>query len=155
MVSVFYGFRSCSSARGARRAKGGIVPSSPQIHDRAGGARARSDSDIVMRSPAAKDPDLTSGLRGFNPGRPRFQGNCVCLFFACLLLACCLLLLVFLCFCFLLEPGGKAEKQSREAPLRVMFPLRFRHVSVTFPWCASPWPLPGASVKEASIREQS
>ena len=108
-----------------------------------------------MRSPAAKDPDLTSGLRGFNPGRARFQGNCVCLF----LLACCLLLFVF---CFLPEPGGKAEKQSREAVLRVVlpltFPLRFHHVSITFPLRfrgAPPRGLcPGASVKEASVREQ-
>ena len=57
--------------------------------------------------------------------------------FACFLLACCLLVACFACFllfvCFILEPGGKAEKQSREAPLRVMFPLRFRYVSVTRP----------------------
>ena len=99
-----------------------------------------------MRSLAAQDPDLTSGLLGFNPGRAHFQGNCVCLF----LLACCLLLFVFF---FLAEPGGKAEKQSREAVLRVVIPLRFRYVSVTFPLrfrCvsvafprrASPRPLP-------------
>ena len=104
-----------------------------------------------MPSPAAKDPDLTSGLREFNPGRARFQGNCICLF----LLACCLLLFVF---CFLPEPGGKAEKQSREAVLRVVFPLRFRYVSVTFPLRfrgAPPRGLcPGASVKEAPVREQ-
>ena len=57
-----------------------IIFDSSQIRDCAGDTRARSDSDIVMRSPAAKDPDLTSWLRGFNPRRARFQGNCVCLF---------------------------------------------------------------------------
>ena len=113
-----------------------------------------------MRSPAAKDPDLTSGLRGFNPGRARFQGNCVCLF----LLACCSLCLFvarFACFCllvclflfvccFLPEPGGKTEKQSREAVLRVVFLLRFRYVSVTFPLrfrCVSVARLPVASAQ--------
>ena len=74
----------------------------------------------------------------------------------CLLVACfCLFLFVF---CFLPEPGGKAEKQSREAVLRVVFPLRFRYVSVTFPLRfrgAPPRGLClGASVKEASVREQ-
>ena len=157
----FYGFRSGHSRRGLGRAVGGMPPIRHEL------ATALGGGGIVMRSPAAKDPDLTSGLRAFNPGRARFQGNCVCFF----LLACCLLVA---CFClffvlvlrFLFEPGGKAEKQSREAPLRVMFPLRLRyasvtlplrfsHVSVAFPWCASPWPLPGASVKETSLREQS
>ena len=119
-----------------------IIFDSSQIRDCAGDPRARSDSDIVMRSPAAKDPDLTSGLRGFNPGRARFQGNCVCL----LLLACCLLLFVFVCF---LLPS-RALRQSREAEPRssatcrasATFPLRFRYVSVAFPWRASLWPLP-------------
>ena len=118
-----------------------------------------------MHSPAAKDPDLTSGLRGFNPGRARFQGNCVCLF----LLACCLLLFVFVGFLF----PSRAGRQSREAEPRsllcVVFPLRFRYVSVTFPlrfrYISVAFPLRfrgahprglclGASVKEASVREQ-
>ena len=133
MVSVvagkhlFNGFRACGSKRNNFR----VVT----IRDCAGDARARSDSEIVMRSPAAKDPDLTSGLRGFNPGRALFQGNCVCLF----LLACCLLLFVFVCFCFLLclpgeaKPRSRAEKQcyvSCSRCVSVTFPLRFRCVSV-------------------------
>ena len=161
---LWFPFLQLQARVGARR--GWDASGSRQIHDCAGDARARSDSGIAMRSPVVKDPGSTSGPRGFNPGRARFQGNCVFLFFACLLLSCCLFLLVCLFCCFLLEPGGKAEKQSREAPLHVMFPLRvrhasimfparLRHVSVAFPWCASPWPLPGASVKEASVREQS
>ena len=100
-----------------------------------------------MRSQAAKDPDLTSGLRGFNPRRARFQGNCVCLF----------LFIV----CFLPEPGGKAEKQSREAVLRVVFPLRFRYVSVASPLrfrCVSvarlPWLLPRGKC-EGSLRQRA
>ena len=129
----------------------------------AGDARARSDSGIAIRSPAAKDPDLISGLRGFNPGRARFQGNCVCLLFVCLLLACCLLLLVF-CWLFVSSSSRGATLRSRAERHRyvlcfrhasVTLPLRFRYISVTFPWCASPWPLPGASAKEATIREQS
>ena len=127
---------------------------------------ARSDSGIAMRNPAAKDPDLTSGLCGFNPGRAHFQGNFVCL---CLLAYVCLLVACFLlasaCCCFV------ASFSSREAKLRSRaerhryvpcllyvsgtFPARLRYVSVTYLWCASPWPLPWASVKEASIREQS
>ena len=107
-----------------------IIFDSSQIRDCAGDARARSDSDIVMRSPAAKDPDLTSRLRRFNPGRARFQGNRVCLF----LLAWCLLLLVFVGF---LIPS-RAVRQSREAEPRssatrrvsATCPLRFRCVSV-------------------------
>ena len=124
---------------------------SSQVRDCAGDTGARSDSDIVMRSPAAKDPDLTSGLRGFNPGRALV---CVSLLVACF----CLFLLVFW---LLPEPGGKAEKQSREAVLRVVFPLRsvrFRYVSVAFPVRASQWPLPrgkceGSLCQRAIIKE--
>ena len=127
-----------------------IIFESSQIRDCAADPRARNGRDIVMRSPAAKDPDLTSGLRGFNPGHARFQGNCVCL-----LLACCLFLFVF---CFFPEPGGKAEKQSREAVLRVVLPQRFRYVSVAFPWRASPRLLPrgkceGGRRQRAIIKE--
>ena len=111
-------------------ATGDLILDSSHIRDCAGDARARSDSVVVMRIPVAKDPDLTSGLHGFNPGRARFQGNCVCLF----LLACCLLLFVFVCF---LLPS-RAGRQSREAEPRssatcrvsATFPLRFRCVSV-------------------------
>ena len=124
-----------------------IIFDSSQIRDCAGDTRARSDSDIVIRSPAAKDPDLTSGLRGFNPGRARFQGNCVCLLVACF----CLFLFVF---CFLPEPGGKAEKQSREAVLHVVLPLRFRYVSVAFPWRASSRRLPRGKC-EGSLRQRA
>ena len=48
------------------------ISGTPQLDDCAD-AWARSDSDIVMRSPAAKDPDLTSGLRGFNSGLRAFS----------------------------------------------------------------------------------
>ena len=116
----------CSFMVPVLAAAGETISGSSQVRDCAGDTRARSDSDSCMRSPAAKDPDLTSGLRGFNPGRARFQGNCVCLF----LLTCCLLLFVF---CFLPEPGGKAEKQCYLSCFRsvsVTFPLRFRCVSV-------------------------
>ena len=119
---------------------------SSQVRDCAGDTGARSDSDIVMRSPAAKDPDLTSGLRGFNPGRALV---CVSLLVACF----CLFLLVFW---LLPEPGGKAEKQSRDAVLRVVFPLRFRCVSfpLRFQWRASPWPLPRGAC-EGSPRQRA
>ena len=74
----------------------------------------------------------------------------------CLLVAC--LFFVYVGFLFLPEPGGKTEKQSREAVLRVVFPLRFRYVSVTFPLRfrgAPPRGLcPGASAEEAAVREQ-
>ena len=104
----------------------------PQIHDRAGDAWARSDSGIVTRSPAAKDPDLTSGLRGFNPGRARFQGNCVCLFFACLLLACCLLVAcVLFVFCSFSSRGAKLGSRAE----RHRYVSCFRYASVTFPLC--------------------
>ena len=93
-----------------------------------------------MRRPAAKDPDLTSGLRGFNPGRARIHGNCVCLFFACLLLACCLLLLVFVVFFPFSSLGAKlrsrAERHRYVSCFRCVsgtLPLRFRYVSVRFP----------------------
>ena len=85
----------------AEARRGWDATDSPQTRDCAGDAQARSDSGIVTRSPAAKDPDLTSGLLGFNPGRARVQGNCVCLFFACLLLACCLLVACLLLACCL------------------------------------------------------
>ena len=126
-----------------------IIFDSSQIRDCAGDTRARSDSDTVTRSPATKDPDLTSGLCGFNPGRARFQGNCVCL-----LLACCLCLFVFVCFCSFPSqkamPRSRAEKQcyvSCFGYVSVAFPLRFRGAPPHGP-CS------GASVKEASIREQ-
>ena len=90
---------AASGQAGAEARRGWDATDSPQIHERAGEARARSDSGIAMCNPAAKDPDLTSALRGFNPGRACFQGNCGCLCFACLLLACCLLVA---CFCLLL-----------------------------------------------------
>ena len=99
-------------------------------------------------SPAARDPDLMSGLRGFNRGRARFQGNCCCLF-----VVCCLV--VF----WAGEHSREAEPRST-ATCRVSatLPLRFRYVSVMFPWCASFLLLrgtcQGASVKEASAREQ-
>ena len=82
---------SCCSMVPVLAAASEVLFDSSQIRDCAVDTRARSDSDIAMRSPAAKDPDLTSGLRGFNPWRARFQGNCVCLF-----------LLVFVCFCLFL-----------------------------------------------------
>ena len=157
MVSVVAGKHVCLMVS-VLAAASEIIFDSSQIRDCAGDTRARSDSDIVMRSPAAKDPDLTSGLRGFNPGRARFQGNCVCLF----LLACCLLLFVFVGF---LIPS-RAGRQSREAEPRssatcrvsATFPLRFRYVSVAFPLRfrgAPPRGLClGASAKEASVREQ-
>ena len=79
-----------------------IIFDSSQIRDCAGDPRARSDSDIVMRSPAAKDPDLTSGL------------GCVCSItgvrvFKVIAFACCCLLVACFClflfvFCFLPEP---------------------------------------------------
>ena len=94
MASVVAGKHSFVLMVSMPAAASEIIVDSSQIRDCTGDTRARSDSDIVMRSPAAKDPDLTSGLRGFNPGRARFQGNCVCL----LLLACCLLLFVLLVF---------------------------------------------------------
>ena len=136
MVSVV-GFLMVSVVAGKRCLMVSVLPAaskiifgSSQIRDCAGDTRARSDSDIAMRSPAAKDPDLTSGLRGFIPGRVRFQGNYVCLF----VLACCLLLFVFVCF---LLPS-RAGRQSREAEPRssatclvsATFPLRFCCVSV-------------------------
>ena len=51
MVSVvarkhlFYGFRSCGSKRGPRRAEGGVIPVCPpnKNHDCAGDAQARSE----------------------------------------------------------------------------------------------------------------
>ena len=106
---------------------------SPQIRDGAGDTRARIDSDIVMRSPAAKDPDLTSGLRGFNPGRARFKVIAFACF--CLLVACfCLFLLVFGSFPSReAKPRSRAEKQCYVSCFRyvsVAFPLRFRCVSV-------------------------
>ena len=136
---------------------------------------------IVASSHSAQQPRILTwllGCVGSIPGARVFKVIAFacflfacCLLVACLLLACCLLVACFCLFsffvaCFLLRPGSKAEKQSREAPLRVMSPLRFRYASVTlplrfryvfvtFPWCASPWLLPGASVKEASVGEQS
>ena len=114
MVSVVAGkhflwFPFLQQQARAEAGRGWDATDSPQIHDRAGDARARSHSGIVMRSPAAKDPDLTSGLHGLSPGCARFQGNCICLFVACLLLACFLLLLV-VCL-FLLFPS-RAGGQS-------------------------------------------
>ena len=125
-----------------------IIVDSSQLRDCTGNARARSDSDIAMRSPAAKDPDLTSGLRGFSPGRARFQVNCVCLF----LLACCLLLFVF----FDSFPSQEAKPRSRaEKQCYVScFPLRFRFVSVAFPWRAPPWPLPRGKC-DGSLRQRA
>ena len=136
----------------AEERRGWDATDSPQNHDCAGDASARSDGGTAMHSPAAKDPDLTSGLREFNPGRARFQGSCVCLFFACLLLACCLLvacLLLACCLLLLVFYLLFVSPSSREAKLRsraerhryascfryvsVTFPLRFRYVSVTFP----------------------
>ena len=156
---AFYGFRRgrktlFSLVVSVLAAASEIIFDSSQIRDCAGDTRARNDSDIVMRSPAARDSDLTSGLRGFNPGRVRFQGNCVCLF----LFACCLLLFVFVGF---LIPS-RAGRQSREAEPRssatcrvsAMFPLRFRYVSVAFPWRASPWPLPRGKC-EGSLRQRA
>ena len=147
MVSVVAGRRFFVLMVPVLAAASGIILDSPRIRDCAGDTRARSDSDTVMRSPAAKDPDLISGLRGFNPGRARFQGNCVCLF----LLACCLLLFVLVVFFVPSRAGG----QSREAEPRssatcrvsATFPLRFRGAPPRGP-CL------GASAKEASVREQ-
>ena len=131
-----------------------IIFDSSQIRDCAGDTRARSDSDIVIRSPAAKDPDLTSGLRGFNPGRARFQGNCVCLF----LLACCLLLFAFVCFCWFFDSFPSREAQPRSRAEKQCYVSCFRYVSVTFPLRFRGAPLRGlclgASAKEASAREQ-
>ena len=156
MVSVVAGRRFFVLMVPVLAAASGIILDSPRIRDCAGDTRARSDSDTVMRSPAAKDPDLISGLRGFNPGRARFQGNCVCLFLlAC---ACCFLLFVFVGFLVPSRAGG----QSREAEPRSSatcrvsstFPLRFRYVSVAFPWRASPWPLPRGKC-EGSLRQRA
>ena len=59
MVSVVAGKRFFMAS--ALAAASEIIFDSSQVRDCAGDTRARSDSDIVMRSPAAKNPDLTSG----------------------------------------------------------------------------------------------
>ena len=141
MVSVVAGFFCWSpllqqQARAEAR-RGWDATDSPQFHDCAGDAEARGDCGIVMRIPAAKDPDLTSGLRGFNPWRLRFQGNCVCLFFVCLLLACCLLVACFclfvVCCLFVLASFSSREAKLRSRAERHRYASYFRYASVTFP----------------------
>ena len=158
--NIFLWFPFLRQQARAEARRGWDATDSPQTHDCAGDAQARSDSGTVMRSPAAKDPDLTSGLRGFNPGGARvvkviafacFLLAC-CLLVACLLLACCLLvaclLLAFACFCLFFfvfvvsfssreaKLRSRAERHRYVSCFRYVsgaLPLRFRYVSATFP----------------------
>ena len=148
----FYGFRRVRKASfclvSMLAAASEIISDSSQIRDRAGDTRARSDSDIAMRSPAAKDPYLTSGLRGFNPGRARFLKVIV---FACF----CLLVA---CFCLFFASFPSRGEKPRSRAEKQCYLSCFRYVSVAFPWRASPWPLPrdkceGSLCQRAIIKE--
>ena len=96
-------------------------------------ALGKNGRAVIVASPcAAQRPRILTlllGCVGSIPGARVFK---VIVFTCFCLLVVCIYLFLFV-FYFLPELGSKAEKQSREAPLRVMFPLRFRHASVTFP----------------------